>query len=123
MKALNLLFFYLVGEEQYDQLTEDIVGYIRVVDLETRKTIEKVEVSRLRETFTHLRSCLSKAAEPVDYDYPKSEQCFAVKWDKKVMDKIDQSNPNICLICKEISNYIQNYRRFLKESGRFATVS
>lgn len=124
MKPLSLLFFYLVGEEHYDEQSEQVLGYIRIVDLKQTKTIDKIEVSCLRETFDRLRICLQKVAKSVeDYCYPESEQCFAIEWTPEIVERLECREDVACLICKEIENHVSNYQRFLRESGRFAAVS
>lgn len=123
MKPLSLLFFYLVGEEHYDEQSDEVLGYIRIVDLAKTKTIDKVEVSRLRETFSHLRECLQKIANPVEnHYYPQSDQCFAIEWAPDTIEQLAQKENSTCLICREIATYIDNYHLFLRESGRHQAV-
>lgn len=119
-RPLNLLVFYMVNERHRETDTEQLLGYIRIADIDKRKTIEKIEVSEVSETFNFLREKLSKMAKPCERnDLPESDQCFAIVWDEELSSKLKAAD---CPFCKEIDYHVRNYKCFLTQSKRFAAV-
>lgn len=123
MPTLDILFFYLVEEQKTDEETQSPLGYIHIADLANKKSIEKIEVSYLVETFFSFQRYLTSIMPEIQHPHqPQSAQCFAVAWDTKVAERFADHSED-CLICREIAETINSYCQFLRESGRLSAVA
>lgn len=126
MQSIDLLFFYLVDEEVCLPTSGDVVGYIRIADLNTKKPIERIEVTNIVETFERLKKCLLGATEPlVHRNCPESNQCFAIRWTDALQNQITAEHDKkteVCLLCRDVVQILASYRLFLKQSNRMAAI-
>lgn len=74
--SLRLMVFYTVKECVKGIEGE---GVLRLVNLQTKKTIASYKVSRLLDTFLFLQDAVEASFEPC-FDTPVSQQCFGFHW-------------------------------------------